>query len=209
MILIDTNAKEIRKQIDRVASDQLPFASALALTNVAAVGMREARLELGKDLVLRNTFSARGIQTDRANKRDWPLQRSKVGIEERRSYLIDQVLGGERTPMRSPFKGIPQTDVVPRGSSGKMPVSRRPKALIAKASKPSRRAVNYFMVKQGARELLFQRAKGADARLAYVFAKTAVIKPRFQFAASVERAVRGSYAQELTKAIDRAIETRR
>src|SRR5437868_14653176 len=181
MILIDTNAPEVRKQIARVASDQLPFASALALTNVAAVGMREARAELGKYLVLRNTFSARGIQTDRANKKDWPFQKSKVGIEERRSYLIDQVLGGQRTPKRSPFKGIPQTDVIPRGASGKMPANRRPKALIVMAAKPSRRAVNYFLVKQGTRELLFQRARGAAARLAYVFSKRVSIKPRFAF----------------------------
>lgn len=210
MILIDTNAPEISKQFARVPDKQLPYASALALTRVAAVGMREARVELGSDLVIRNAFSASGIQTNRAEKSDWPFQHAEVGIEERRDYLVDQVLGAQRKPQKAPFKGVPQTDVVPRGPSGKMPQSRRPGALIALAAQRKRRAgVGYYLVRQGGRELLFQRVRGAVSRLAYAFAKKVGIEPKFKFEESVERAVRANYVRELTAAIDKAIDTQR
>lgn len=205
-IKINTNTPAIKAQFRRVTRDQLPFASALALTNVAAAGMRDARTELTRDLTIRNAFSARGIQTNRAEKRDWPLQKASVGIEEHRGYLVDQVLGGERRPSKSPFKGVPQTDVVPRGSSGRMPSSRRPKALLAKLGKKSR-GVGYFLVSQPSRELLFQTKRGSAPKLAYAFTRVVKIKPRFSFEQAVEQSVKANYVRELTKAFDRAITT--
>lgn len=209
MIRIDTNAPEIEAQLRRIPQDQLPFASALALTRIAVVGMEAARVELDRDLTLRNTFSTRGIQTTRAERRDWPLQRSSVGIEERRDYLVDQALGAQRRPQRSPFKGIPQTDVVPRSPSGRMPARRRPKALLSRVGKRRSGGVGYFLVKQGSRELLFQRAKGGMVQLAYAFSRVAQIRPRFKFQEAVEAAVRANYAGELSKAIDHALATRK
>lgn len=212
MISIDSNAKDIAKQLDRIRRDQLPFASALALTNLAAVGMRAGRQELETTLTLRNKFSASGIQTERAEKRDWPSQTSKVGIEERRSYLIDHILGAARKPLRSPFKGVPQTNVIKRTNGGKVPTRLRPKALLQQVGRKAtkRNYGGFYLIKQGDRELLFKSfAGGRGSLLAYSFTKTAKIQKRFMFERVVTLAVLRAAPEEFERAIDRALRSQR
>src|SRR5687768_13555724 len=94
---IETNADVIAASFGAMAADQIPFASAQALTSLAFDAQRANKSELARVMTLRNRFSQGGIQVNRAEKADWPNQQAEVGIDPRRSYLVDHVLGGSRT----------------------------------------------------------------------------------------------------------------
>lgn len=213
LITVSSDASQLAKQFGRVFAMEIPFAVALALTDLAFMGQKAAKAELAQSFTLRNRYSAGGIQVNRAEKLDWPHAQSEVGIDERRSYLIDHVLGKRRKPQRGPFKAVPDEDVVKRGSSGKVPAAMRPKALIKRINAKGNRSktpVRYVLSYQGKGEALMRFTQGSsEPELVYWFTRSAWIKKRFNMPDSVQRAVAGQYDSALIRAFERSIKPKR
>ena len=97
--------------------DQLPFATAVALTRTAAQAKDEVIKELPRHFIIRNQFTKRGIMSERAEKRDWPHSKATVGSISK--YMVVQESGGSKSPTGKAFsipKGIRASDqrLVPR-----------------------------------------------------------------------------------------------
>ena len=83
------------KQVNAIQAEierQMPFAAASALTKVASRCQREIRRVLPSEMVIRNSWTSRGIQVQRAEKSDWPHCTAIVGSKD--VYMIDQETGG-------------------------------------------------------------------------------------------------------------------
>lgn len=207
-ITVDSNASQLAAILGGVAREQIPFATAQALTDVAFAGMQAAKSELEKSLTLRNRFSAAGIQVNRAEKSDWPNTAAEVGIEERRSYLIDHVTGKRRKPKESPFKAVPNPKVVKRSKSGKIPARMRPKRLLDRAGHRVKGAAHRYIVsyESGGDEALWRYTKGdSTPELVYYFTKTARIKDTFDMPGAVRKRAADVYDDAIFNRLTKAM----
>lgn len=217
IVSISSNADEIARQFGEVAREQIPFATALALTSLAFEGRKASQTELQRSLTTRNRYSATGVQVNPAEKASWPNMQSEVGIEKGRSYLIDHVTAGKRdggTHGRAIIE-----DETQRTSSGRVPKGKRPAALIAKAIKARAKAKKrngqdkrlpfLFYSRKWGNEVLAQRTSDEryPLQILYAFRKGVSIKRQFEMDLAVERTVQANYAQAFDKALRRAIAT--
>jgi len=86
---------------------QLPFATANALNEVGFGVMRGLKSSLSGDLdVLRNSFTARSIQVDKANKGNL---KAEVGFESKAYYMSKLNDKETRHPTKSKYLAIPTT----------------------------------------------------------------------------------------------------
>jgi len=106
--------------------------------------------ELAESMKLRNRFSAAGIQVAKANPEDASPE-ARVGIEERRSYLVDHVTGATRQGGRFGRAILAEESL--RGPTGRVPRGKRPGAMV-KAAKRAEAAQRFK-----ARERSKRRAK--------------------------------------------------
>lgn len=217
---IDSNATALAIALGDLTAKQVPFATALALTDVAFKVQRGEKTELARSMELRNRFSTSGIQVNPAERNDWPVTYAEVGIEQRRSYLIDHALGGKRqggTHGRAIIE-----DESMRSGSGRVPAGKRPKALIAKAMKAKRqndarsafggkvkdkRLPFLFFSKKWGNEVLAQRTgkERTPLRIVYAFRKGVSIRKEFDMELVGQSVIAMTYHQAFTKALNRAI----
>jgi len=92
------------------------------LNIAAALTRRNAVAEVKKDFTLRNTWTVRNIQFDKATGTDIRKMKSRVGATERASYMATQEKGGRR-PRRGRVTSIPQRKAR-MGDSLSKPVTR-------------------------------------------------------------------------------------
>ena len=105
------------KRFNDAMKDQFPFATARALTVTAGQAKDEVIKQLPKYFTIRNTFTKRGIMSERAEKKDWPNSKATVGSIS--PYMVVQEEGGAKSPAGKAFsipKGIrrKETSLVPR-----------------------------------------------------------------------------------------------
>ena len=86
--------KEDVKRLSRLPSREIPFATAYALTQLANKARLEVKGELPKKFIIRNRWTARGIITEQASKRDWPNVQSIIGSRDK--YMTLQEEGGSK-----------------------------------------------------------------------------------------------------------------
>lgn len=223
-IEIKTNARLLSAVLGEVAEEQIPYATAKALNDVAFATMRAEKGEMARVFELRNRFSQAGVQVNKADQADWPAMYAEVGIEERRSYLIDHVLGGKREGGRH-GRAILEAEEM-RSKSGRVPGGKRPGALIERAMRAKRQAeLNSafgarsrkkdkrlpFLIysRKWGNEVLVRR-KGADRyplEIVYAFKRGVSIKRTFEMELVAQREVGASYYQAFNRALARAIAT--
>jgi hypothetical protein len=215
-VTITSNAKALALVMGGLARDQLPFASAQALTTLAFMGQRETKSELIESLTTRNRYSATGIQVNRAEKGDWPNQTAEVGIEKGRSYLIDHVTAGKR--QGGTYGRAILEDESLRGSSGRIARKNRPGAMIKRARGGRRKGSKNgdqatplpFIIQTTSKwnnEVLVRR-QGPERyplQILYAFKRGVAIKREFEMDVAVQLAVKGNYSQVLGKALAKAI----
>lgn len=221
-VTIDTShARLLAAVMGGIARDQVPFASAQALTTLAFQAQRDEKSELARSLELRNRFSQSGIQVNPAEKSDWPHQYAEVGIEPRRSYLVDHVTGGKRQG-GSHGRAILEQESL-RSGSGQVPGAKRPAAMIAQAMRAKRQAeLNatfggrrgkdkrlpfLFYSRKWGNEVIARRT-GEDRyplQIIYAFRKGVSIKREFEMDVVAARAVEGGFYAAYSKALSRAI----
>lgn len=216
-----SNAEAVADILGEVAREQIPYATAKALNDLAFDGMRAAKSELAQSMTLRNRFSQSGIQVNKADKHDWPNVQAEVGIEERRSYLIDHVTGGQREGGRHGRAILADTTL--RNPRGRVPKRNRPGALIARSGKrrasgrrPGARDGQHspalpFMIysRRWGNEVLVRRLGTSryPLEILYAFRKHVAIRREFEMDLAVQRQVQANYNRAFGKALQRALRT--
>lgn len=126
---ISTNAPELSAAFAKLANDQLPFATAVALTRVAVDARDQERRVLGRTFTLRSRKRVEGgIQINRAEKKDWPRCRAEVGLRD--EFMAKHVTGGEKTPKPGGKHVAVPTRIVQRLPSGGVVTRQRPKPVL-------------------------------------------------------------------------------
>lgn len=107
-VTVTTNLDDLIKTLSKLEREQLPFASAVALTRTAE------RVQFNEKEVMRDVFDAptpwtmNSLFVDPAEKRDWPKQSARTWFKDfapkgtaANDYLQAQVSGGPRKHKRS------------------------------------------------------------------------------------------------------------
>lgn len=126
---VSTNAKGLQIALSKLAKDQLPFATAVALTRCAVDARDAERKILNRRFTLRSRKRVEGgIQINRAEKKDWPKCKAEVGLKD--EFMARHVTGGEKTPKPGRKHVAIPTRLVERGPSGGVINRLKPKTVI-------------------------------------------------------------------------------
>lgn len=79
-------------QMKAVAKEQIPYATAVALTAVATRARDQIKSELPHEFTIRRPWTASGIRAEMAHKRDWPKTAARIGSVD--PYMVDFETGG-------------------------------------------------------------------------------------------------------------------
>lgn len=100
MIEVKIDQQEMQRILN-VHRDQVPYAVARTLTDLANKAHEDIRANLPKQFIMRNKYVIQHIQTERANKKDWPKIKSEVGSLDDFMTIFEQ--GGVRNPPGKAF----------------------------------------------------------------------------------------------------------
>jgi phage gpG-like protein len=128
-IRLEVDLPPYLRTLNALGKDQLPFAVASTLTEVASLAQARLRAQLPRRFNIRSKWTAKGIQTKKARKGDWPRTYALVGTRD--EYMVQQELGGIRRARSGRYRAIPSR-VVKRRASGAVRKDQRPRALIGK-----------------------------------------------------------------------------
>lgn len=212
-INIKTNAAEVADLLNKVTAKQLPFATAVALTKTALDVRDELRQDANREFTLRNRFSERGININRANKRDWPRPFAEIGVERNRSYLIDHITGNRsRKAAGGKRVAIPDTEgtwprktaAVKLTATGKVPKSKQ----VSRLKQAKRRAPFIVRSRKGNDLLVRRMTRERDSlEVLYAFRKSVKIDRRWRYADVAAAEARAKYPGQFRKAFEQAIRT--
>ena len=180
----------------KAVGDQVPFATALALTRLAKDSQREIRKRFPRRFIKRRSWIPKGVRIIKATPE---TQTSFVYSKDR--WMADQEFGGIRRA-RKKLRGIPTG--VRRSKRSVVPTARRPAALLAQ----NRR--RYFLEKVGDKVGLYEkRGKRGMPRQLYLMVPRVRVRPRWRFGKTVEAVVRHRYVSRMRGAWRYATRTAR
>lgn len=201
--IISTAPRTIRFLTDSI-DRQIPYATAQALNDVAFSAQRKIKLEMTRVFELRNKFSQGGIQINKATKADWPNIKAEIGVEEKRTYLIDHILGGKRQG-GSHGRAILDAKEL-RNGRGRVPANNRPRALLNRKGSNST-----FLItsRKWGGELLAKRVGEGprDIRILYAFRKDVTIKREFEMDTIAARSIQADYNRAFERRLTQALAT--
>lgn len=178
-----------------LATSQVPFALARALTRTAKDGQGDVRAELPQRFTLRNTWVDRGIRIKPATK---ALPIAEVGSLE--PFMERQETGGIRTPRSHRRIAVPTANVR-RGGRGMIAKSQRPAGLRGKPG--------VFLMKSKGGAGIVRRHGKARLPLQFLYWLKAgvTIKPRFGFKGTTGNTVSRRFGPNFLDAIAEAMRT--
>ncbi len=206
------------KQFSKAMREQVPYATAVALTRTAKQAAEAVQKELPRHFILRNQFTKNSIRTIRAEKRDWPESKAIVGSIS--PYLVIQEDGGSKTPASKAFsipKGIRanETKLVPRSKwpgkillgNSTIPMGGRTRG----ASKGSRQKPKPFLLREHDGVGVYIRTgKGRKVKRLYRLTReTLHVKGRHWFYTPASQVASVELHRNFVKALDEAMASRR
>ena len=205
-VTINTNFKELGRWMSDIERKQLPYATARALTAVAKEGVEAVQGELRARFTLRNRYSERGVRSQFARKADWPRPFSRVGIDERRSYLADHVEGGIRRPQRAKWRAVPGVNNR-RTRTGKIRKADRASRSLRVPGGRGRKKYKAF--ERG--NLILRRAGrgGRQLKVLHVTTSQVRIDARLPMEAAVTKVVQRRYGRHFNRELAAAVRSGR
>ena len=201
-ITIKFDFAELSSNLNEMARDQIPFASALALTRLAQEAQTFVRGDLPSHFIIRNGWAQRGIQVKAASKKDWPQAEAEVGTRD--EFMARQMLGGVKTSLTGRQLAIPKAARM--SPQALTPKSKWPSALLKKAG------IFLQTPKTGnmaGRTAVFQRMRPSPWRYPlktlYLFRGRISVKKRYDLEQTVEKIVASRYDETFGKALAYAI----
>ena len=203
LITMRTNSAEFTRWMNGVAREQVPFATAQALTMTAKDAQVDLRNKAAEDLTLRNAHTKRGIRIQRANKRDG-LYRMNAQVGSIDWYFADQADEGESTrkPQQARYRYIPVK--ARKNKARRIPKRMTPAALAS--------AKNVFWQDQDDGTALVYRRKGrggSKLELLYVAVPIQKVKPAFSLADTVRGTAQRKMRRNFIRSMQKAIRTAR
>jgi hypothetical protein len=199
-VKVTTNASEVAAALGHFRRDQLPFATAVALTRTAESARDELRGTLGRYFKIRSKRVARGITFNPARKGDWPRQRAVVGTRD--EFMADHALGRQR-------KGRGHRIAVPtrfveskRTSTGKIPKRLKPGPVIAAGG-----AIREGLDPRVERKL--SRRSRPKIKITQTLHRRVKIPRHWPFVQVATFAARRTYRRHFITALERASQTAR
>lgn len=182
-------------------SDQLPFATAAALTDTAREARDHTAGRLGRFFRLRNRSLGNALVSVPASKRD-PTPTAIVGVRPWASFLVLQVTGGTKRAQGGTRVAVP-TRIVRRTSSGAVASAHRPRRLRQRKGLDVRALEEHGQIalREGKRA---QRARG----LFYFLVPQARIRRRWPFDEEVRELVRARLPVNFEKRAEQALRPR-
>lgn len=187
---IDVNIPEVVQSLERFKRDQLPFATASALTASAKDGQQEVQRQLGGRFTIRRKWVERGVRIQAATKR-----RPTAAVFSRDDFMLKQERGSVERRVSIP-EGVRRNrrTVVSRG--------RWPGALLKRPDVFVRR------LPRGAKGV-FRRMKSGRLKLLWVIEDVARVEPRWGFVNTVRKKVAKNWEKNFGRALARALRTAR
>jgi len=198
---VETNAAQVRRQLRHLAQDQVPYAMARALGDVAIRGRDAARRDMRRAFTVRKGNLEKAVGHVKARKKDWPHNlHAAVTVQEWADFLAHHVTGKRRRP-RGKKLAVPTRFVHrKRTSTGRVPKGLSPRGTMAKPS---------GYIEDGA----IRRRRGKRARIRVAILHHLVpsvrIRPRWPFYQLVRKATRGRLAPAYRRRMLEAVATRR
>ena len=194
-VAVDTDITKLHHFLNESVRKQIPFATAVALTRVAQGAVNEVRGTLPRKFNLRSHRLPKGIQMNRAEKKDWPNITADVGSKD--DFMVLQETGGIKKAKSGSHVAVP-TRLVKRTKGGK----------IRKAQKPSS-----IMVKKGAiktsSHIIRKRTKRNPLALMYTLKSAVRIKPVFGMEETVVQHSRATYGKHFKREFAAALASQR
>ncbi len=206
-IEVDIRDSEVGVFLRTVESDQLPFATSLAINWTALEFQKRERSRLHDIFTIRRrSFAERSIKIRRGDftTKTKPEATVRVDSPRGRSHIFTKF---ETDTSKRPFRGrsiaVP-TENVPRTGTGIIPKRWRPRSLLEKARQRRRGRRAFLIRRPGGRGTIFQRING-DIFALYQLVPRVSIDPELKFEVTARSTVRDVWAANFTRAFDRAI----
>ncbi len=198
-ISVQSNVKLLSKKLARFHRDQVPFATASALTKTVQAAQKEIQEEIPKRFNVTKKWWLKqqptGVKIKPATKRQlWAI------VFTNAYFAPLQEDGGTKRPFKGSSLAVPTANVKAkkrRKSGGVKEVINRPKTFFGKT-------------KTGKAALYRRRTKNSyPVELLYVFSPTAKIKKRFGFKRTAEAVTKKQFNRVFTRQMIHAIRTTR
>lgn len=187
---ITTNVPRVVESLERFKRDQVPFATALALTRTAQDAQKEIKRQLPTKFTLRRRWVELGIRIRKATKRDL-----ESVVFSRDAFLLKQEQGATKRRAAIPVRVRRSERSVPSRAKWPSQLLRRPDVFIRD-------------LLGGARGV-FQKMRSGRLKLLWVIEDKTVTKPRLRFGETVRTVVRKRWVKNFGAALARAIRTAR
>lgn len=128
-ITVESSAAATSSWIRHIRKQQLPFATAVALTKSGNHVARESGAAIGDHFTVRKKMLRRSLVSTRANKKDWPKVQAIVHLKEWAEFMADHVTGETRRPQGGASRMAVPTSLVKRTRSGKVYKTHSPRHL--------------------------------------------------------------------------------
>lgn len=206
-VQVTTNAPALARALRGLALEQLPFATAVALTRVAQDSREEVVANMPQHFQIRSQRVIRGVVIERARKSDWPNPQAKVGTRD--EFMALQVTGGVKKPISGRSVAVP-TRLIRRTSSGAVPAALKPR--------PLRSRQNVFVPEDhGSIQMRFLRPDRTKGKLAnlqgvgrfFTLVPEAKVPARWPMPQEVEGKARDTYGAHFTRELEAAIRSAR
>lgn len=158
---------KVTRQLKGLAKNQIPFATSLALNQVAQDSQRRAQRRLRTDIDRPTPFTIRGIKAKRSNKHNLYAE---VFIQDiQAEYLKYAIKGGTRSPKK---RAIVVPVDLKLNKYGNIP-RRKIKTLLQRK--------DVFVKNNSSHAGIYQRTKSGKLKMLVAFENTATYEPRWPF----------------------------
>lgn len=195
-VTVGTTAEALAASLGEFARDQLPFATALALTRTAWDATKAAQKHLPTVFTTRGDRLARTFRAGRAQKSDWPNISVPVGTLAEAMVLHET--GGVKRARSQDGIGIP-TRLIRPSKGTKITKAKRPKRLLQKPG-----------VRKADETIRRSKTSGRDRReIFYLLRPSVRIKKRLGFQGVVSEAFERAYPGRFVAAMNEALASKK
>lgn len=194
---IELNTSEVVFALNRLKSQQIPFAQSLALNWTLKDDRARVVKELPRKFKIRRPWVVRGVQVKTSSKRTlWG------SIGQRDSFMTLQETGGTKRPARVSI-------ALPVGQLARL----AQKQVLSKAKRPAgqlrKKGVYLGRTRKNVPAIIKRGTSRKRQEVLYIFKSSARIDRRFGFVLSVTKETRKVHAKNFGKALAKAIATAR
>ena len=209
-IKVKADTKRVKRFLTNVQKQQIPFATARAITQTLQIAKKDVIRQLDKDIDRPTPFTRRGFRVDAAKKQT--LKGRLFILPKQNDYLQYQIFGGIRLP-----KGValalrpakPGPGRIRLNRFGNIPPSQAARAQLAKGAFSA--TINGIpgIWKAPTKTKSGKLRKGSRFQLLLAYERQAVYRPRYRFFERGQNSIRVNWPRTFERSFKDAIRTAR